>query len=288
MSTRSYVSINSVTSQGLDRTMSKPSAAGLSEHLKILYEYRDLLKMWTIREIKVRYRQSFLGAAWAILQPLGLMLVFTAVFSYLTRVPTGDVPYPLFCYAALLPWTFLATSISFAAPSMVSNLNLVTKIYFPREILPMAIVIAAFVDFLVASFVFAGMLAFYRVAPTVNLLWLPALLAIQTALTLGAVLFLSALGVRYRDIRFVVPLGLQIWMFASPVIYPASLIPSRYQALYSLNPTVGLMNAYRSVVIHGNAPEATSLITSSAISVTLMLAGYVYFKRCESSFADII
>lgn len=268
--------------------MSKPSAASLSEHLKILYEYRDLLKMWTIREIKVRYRQSFLGAAWAILQPLGLMLVFTAVFSYLTRVPTGDVPYPLFCYAALLPWTFLATSISFAAPSMVSNLNLVTKIYFPREILPMAIVIAAFVDFLVASLVFAGMLAFYRVAPTINLLWLPALLAIQIALTLGAVLFLSALGVRYRDIRFVVPLGLQIWMFASPVIYPASLIPSRFQAMYSLNPTVGLMNAYRSVVIHGNAPEATSLITSSAISVTLMLAGYVYFKRCESSFADII
>ena len=268
--------------------MSRPSGASLGEHLKSLYDYRDLLKMWAMREIKVRYRQSLLGAAWAVLQPLGLMLVFTAVFSYLTRVPTGDVPYPLFCYTALLPWTFLATSISFAAPSMISNLNLVTKIYFPREILPMAILIAAFVDFLVASVVFAGMLVFYQVTPTVNLLWLPVLLAIQIALTLGVVLFLSALSVKYRDIRFVVPLGLQIWMFASPVIYPASLIPTRFQALYSLNPTVGLMNAYRSVVIHGSGPEPVSLIASAVVSVTLMVAGYLYFKRFESTFADII
>lgn len=257
-------------------------------NVRQLYGYRELLHMWTLREIKVRYKQSLLGAAWAVLQPLGLMLMFSAVFSYLTRMPTEGTPYPIFSYTALLPWTFLATSISFAAPSMINNLNLISKVYFPREILPVAVVIAAFIDFLVASLVLTGMFVYYRLPLTLSLMWLPLILAIQIALTLGIVFFLSALSVKYRDVRFVVPLLLQLWMFASPIIYPASLIPARLRDLYSLNPMVGLINAFRAVALHGQHPEWTSLLLSASVSTLLLAAGYYYFKRCEASFADIV
>ena len=261
---------------------------GLLDHVRALYRFRELLWIWAGREIKVRYKQSVLGAAWAVLQPLVLMIVFTVVFSYIARVPTGGVPYPIFSYTALLPWTFLATSISFAAPSLVTNMNLVTKVYFPREILPIGSLIAAFVDFLVASVVFLALMLFYRIPLRWTMGWIPVLLLVQIVLTLGVILLLSALCVRFRDIRFVVPLGVQIWMYASPIIYPSSLVPERFRAAYALNPMVGLIDAYRAVILTGESPGAWPLAASAAVGVILLFAGYAYFKRSEATFADII
>jgi lipopolysaccharide transport system permease protein len=253
-----------------------------------LWNYRDLLILWTLREVRIRYKQSFLGAAWAVLQPLVLMLVFTMVFSFLTRVPTGEVPYPLFCYTALLPWTFFAGAVSFAAPSLINNVNLVSKVYFPREILPIATVGAAFVDFLVATALFVALLFYYGTPMTMALLWVPVLLILQIALTSGVVLFIAALSVRFRDVRFLVPLGLQIWMFASPIIYPSTLVPTHLRPYYELNPMAGIISGYRAAVIHGAAPEAASLLAASIVSLGLLVLGYLYFKRAETVFADII
>jgi lipopolysaccharide transport system permease protein len=244
--------------------------------------------MWSLREIKIRYKQSFFGVAWAILQPLALMVVFTIVFSILARIPTDGVPYPVFSYTAVLPWTFFSASISFAVPSLVNNMNLVTKISFPREVLPIAAVVAAFLDFLISSVVFLGLLIFYQVPLQSSLLWLPFLLAVQIVLTLGVVVPASALIVWYRDIRFVVPLGLQLWMYVSPVIYPASLVPERWRSLYMLNPMAVLIDSYRRVVLYGESPSLKHLGVSAAIALVLLLAGYVYFKRSEVLFADVI
>lgn len=253
-----------------------------------LYNYRALLWIWTQREVKIRYKQSILGAAWAILQPLVMMIMFTLVFSSFVRVPTDGIPYPIFSYTALLPWTFFATSISFAVPSLVNNMNLVTKIYFPREILPIASVAAAFVDFLVSSTVFVVLMLFYHVSVQPTLLWVPAILAIQIVLTLGVVLMAATLNVWYRDIRFLVPLGIQIWMYASPIIYPVTLVPERWRGLYMLNPMASIITSYRHVILDGEPPELRHLSVAAFLALVLLLSAYFYFKRSESRFADVI
>jgi lipopolysaccharide transport system permease protein len=257
-------------------------------HVLTLVRYRYLLWMWTVREIKVRYKQSLMGGAWAILQPLSLMAIFTVVFSLFARVPTEGVPYPLFSYTALLPWTFLATSISFAVPSLVNNMNLVTKAHFPREILPIAVVSAAFVDFLVASSLFVLMMAFYRVPLHWAVAWVPLLVLIQVVLILGVSLLGAAINVFFRDVRFIVPLGIQLWLYASPVIYPLSLVPPRYQTLYMLNPMAGIITSFRRVVLHGLQPEPRPLGIAVVLSVSLFVAAYWLFKKVEKQFADII
>jgi lipopolysaccharide transport system permease protein len=260
----------------------------MAANLKALYQYRELLWMWILREIRVRYKQSLLGAAWAILQPLSMMTVFTLVFSFLARVPTDGIPYPIFSYAAVLPWTFFATSVSFGVPSLVNNLNLVTKTYFPREILPFGAVGASFFDFLVASTIFLFMLLFYRVPLTWAAVWLPLILTLQILLTFGVTLLGSAIIVLYRDVRFVVPLGLQIWLYATPVIYPVSLVPQGFQPFYMLNPMAGIIDAYRRVILHGQPPTWSYLGLSAAAALALFIIGYLVFKRLEVSFADII
>jgi lipopolysaccharide transport system permease protein len=253
-----------------------------------LYRYRELLWRWTLRGISVRYKQSFLGAAWAILQPLAMMVLFTLVFSFLARVPTDEVPYPLFSYVALLPWTFLQSSVSFGVPVLVSNLNLVTKIYFPREILPIGAVGASFFDFLVASTIFLPMLLFYRIQLSWTIVWVPVLVTLQIILTLGVTLLGSAINVLYRDVRFIVPLTLQLWLFATPVIYPVSLVPERLRPYYMLNPMAGIIDSYRRVVLHGQPPVWGYLAVSGATALALFVIGYVTFRRLEASFADII
>ena len=260
----------------------------MTANLTELYRYRELLWRWTRREIGVRYKQSFLGAAWAILQPLAMMIMFTLVFSLLARVPTDGAPYPVFSYVALLPWTFLQTSVSFGVPSLVNNLNLVTKIYFPREILPIGAIGASFFDFLVASIIFLPMLFLYRIALSWTILWLPLLLGIQIILTLGVTLLGSAIIVRYRDVRFIVPLGLQLWLFATPIIYPVSLVPERLLPLYMLNPMAGIVDSYRRVILHGQPPDWGHLGLSAAVTLVLLVIGYATFRRLEASFADII
>lgn len=257
-------------------------------HFANLYHYRDLLWLWTGREIRVRYKQSALGAAWAIIQPLTLTIIFTLVFSQLIQVDTGGIPYPVFAYAALGPWTFFATSLAFGIPSLVNNLNLVGKIYFPREILPLASIGAALLDFAIAEVVFVGMMIIYQIPLTLNVLWVIPLLLIQIILTVGVTLIGAALIVFFRDVRFVVPLLTQIWMYASPVIYPSTMIPERWQTLYFLNPMAGIIAGYRSIFLLGEAPNLPALLLATIVSAALLLIGYATFKRSEPLFADLI
>jgi len=257
-------------------------------HLQMLHQYRDLLWLWTGREIRVRYKQSLLGVGWAILQPLVLTVVFTLVFSRIMQVDTGGVPYPIFAYAALVPWTFFATSLSFGIPSLVNNLNLVSKIYFPREILPIANIGAALLDFGMAALVFAGMMLIYQIPITLNVLWVIPLLVIQIILTAGVVLLGSAAIVFFRDVRFVIPLLVQIWMYASPVIYPTELIPAAYQPLYFINPMAGIIDGFRRCLVIGQPPDILALVTAAIISIAMLILGYFVFKRSEPLFADLI
>jgi lipopolysaccharide transport system permease protein len=254
-----------------------------------LYAYRELLWSWVVRNVKVRYKQSLLGAAWAILQPLSTTLLFTLVFSYFVRVDTDGAPYPVFYYSALVPWTFFSSSISFGTQSLVSNLNLVTKIYFPKEILPISAVLASFVDFCIAALIYVVMMFLYRVPVGPSIILLPVILLIQIALTTGVVLLASALNVFYRDIRFVVPLGMQLWMYVTPVIYPLSQVPERFRTLYMLvNPMAGLIDSYRRIALTAEWPRFPYLWVSAAISIVLFVAAYWYFKRAEPAFADLI
>lgn len=258
------------------------------KHWAKLYEYRDLLWLWTWREIQVRYKQSLLGVAWAVLQPLALTVVFTLVFSRLVRIDTGGIPYPIFSYVALVPWTFFATALSFGIASLVNNMNLVTKIYFPREILPLASVGAAFVDFLVSAVILVGMMSLYGVRPSWVSLWIVPLLLVQIALTVAIVLFGAAFLVFFRDVRFVVPLLTQVWMYATPIIYPANSVPPQFRALYFLNPMAGIIDGYRKVLLLGELPLPSTIVPGVIVTLVLLISGYVFFKRSEPVFADLI
>ncbi len=262
---------------------------GLVAHVRELFKRRELLWLITQREIKVRYKQSALGVLWAILQPFSLMVIFTIFFSWFARMPSDGIPYPLFSYAALLPWIFFSTSLSFAVPSLIVNSHIITKIYFPREIVPLASVLAALLDFVIAALIFVGMLIVYRVAPTWNIFYIAPLLAIQVVFTVGACLLLSAFTVLYRDVRHMLPLAIQIWMFVTPILYPASVVPDRWRAWYfALNPMAVIIDGYRRVVIQGTPPELKYLALAAAVSCLLVWAGYKYFKHLEREFADIV
>ncbi len=256
--------------------------------LRTLFQYRDLLWLWTLREVQVRYKQSLLGIAWAVLQPLTLTIIFTIVFSHLVRVDTGDIPYPIFSYVALVPWTFFATALSFGIASLVNNMNLVTKIYFPREILPLANIGAAFVDFLISAIILVGMMLIYGIWPGWTALWVFPLLFMQIALTIAVVLLGSALLVFFRDVRFVVPLLIQIWMYATPIIYPASLVPERYRTLYFLNPMAGIIDGYRRTLLEGQPPMSGNMLLGAIVTLVLLVIGYRFFKQAEPRFADLI
>jgi len=256
--------------------------------LRELAQHRELLINWTIREIKIRYKQSMLGAAWAILQPLSATIVFSIIFSMFVRVPTDGIPYPIFYYSALLPWTFFATAISTGVPSLVNNMSLVTKIYYPREIMPLAAILASFFDFLIASLIFIGMMIFYQIPVSLTFVFIPLILIIQSILTVGVVFLGSAMMVFYRDIRFIMPLGIQIWMFLSPIIYPLSKVPERFRLLYMLNPMAVVIDSYRRVILQGKLPHITYLLVGGAVSSLLLLGSYYYFKQAETIFADVI
>ncbi len=257
--------------------------------LKELYRFRELLWIWTVREVTVRYKQSFFGATWAILQPLALMTAFTIVATFLRGlIETGGVAYPIFYYSALLPWTFFTNAINQGAPSMINNLNLVVKTYFPREILPMAKVGVGLFDFLVASTVFVVMLFIYDVPLTWMVLWLPFLLAVQILLMLGISFFSAAVTVRFRDVRFLIPLLLQVMLFVTPIIYPVSMVHESIRPYYLvLNPMAVLIDAYRRVLLYGQ-PPGSYLPVATILSLIIFLTGYLVLKRLETSFADII
>jgi lipopolysaccharide transport system permease protein len=257
-----------------------------------LWQYRELIYALTQREIKARYRQSLLGIGWAIIQPLAFMVVFSLVFSRVARLPSDGLPYPIFAYSALVPWTFLANALTTATIGLVSQRSVVTKTYFPREVIVISQVGARFIDFLAASLVLAGMLVWYGIAPTLWLLLLPFLLVVLIALILGLSLITSALHVSFRDIAPVVTLGLQVWMYTTPVAYSLSLVRGALSEslwpIYVLNPMVGLIDAFRAVIGHGQPPDWGLLAISTIMSIVILIVAYLYFKRAERIFADII
>ena len=264
------------------------SPLGLLASLVTLAQYRDLLLTLTLHRIKVRYKQSVLGISWAILQPLSLMLIYTLIFSFIAKVKTDGVPYAIFAYAALLPWTYFATSLGNATNALVSHSELVTKVYFPREILPISYVIAAVCDFLIASTVMVGLMLYYRVTLTVNVLYAIPIVLVLTLFITAMVLILSATQVRFRDIGVAMPLLLQLWMFATPVVYPLSAVPARFRSLYVLNPMVGTIENFRRVVLQGMSPDFYTLGLAAAVSLVLLVASYIYFKHVEATVADLI
>lgn len=270
-------------------TSAAPTRLPLLGHLRELVAFRELLWALTVREVKVRYNQTALGLAWAIVQPLALMVVFSVFFGRLARVPSDGLPYPLFSYSALLPWTFFTTALTFGVSSLVTNASLVTKVYFPREMLPLAAVLSAGVDFLAAGLVYAGMMVAYKVPPTPALGYLVPLVGIQLVFTLGITLVLSALNVSYRDVRYALPLVTQVWLYVTPVIYPLSVIPTAYRTAYlALNPMAAVVEGFRRVLVVGRPPDADTLLLALASSGSLLVLGYLYFKRAERQFADVI
>ena len=264
------------------------SPLDLLRELRELWQYRDLFYALTVHRIKVRYKQSVLGLAWAILQPLSLMLIYTVIFSVIAKVPSEGVPYAVFAYAALLPWTFFSSSLTNATQGLVSHSQLVTKVYFAREILPMTYVSAAIFDFAVATTFLIALFFYYGVGLTVYALYAIPIFIMLTALATAFSLFLSAMQVRFRDIGVAMPLLLQLWMFATPVVYPLSAVPQRFRGLYALNPLVGVIENFRRVVLQGVQPDFHSLTISAIVAAILLPLTYLYFKRVEATMADVI
>ena len=255
--------------------------------LRELHHYRELLFVLTARDVKVRYKQTFLGIIWALLQPLANMLLFTLVFGRLANLPSDGFPYPIFVFAGLLPWTFFANSISSSAESIVGASSLITKVYFPRIIIPLASVCTALVDFAIAFIILLILMLFYGVGWSINLLLAPVLIMALGFTALGVGTMLAALNVSYRDFRYLVPFGIQFWMFASPVVYPSSMIPEKWQWLYHINPVAGIVDGFRSVFL-GGPLDWTALSTSMLASIVIFLVGVMMFERAERRFADII
>jgi len=252
-----------------------------------LWEYRELLYFFTWRDVKLRYKQTGLGVAWAIIQPLFMMVVFSLFFGGLAKIPSDGVPYPLFSLAALLPWTLFAEGMTRSTISMVSNANIMTKVYFPRLIMPAASIMSPLVDFCVAFGILLLMMVYYSFVPTINLLFLPLLVVFAMMTSLAVGLWLSALNVKYRDFQYTVPFLIQIWMFASPVVYPASMVPQQFRFLYALNPMTGVIEGFRWALLGTNPPTAMIFI-SLGVVIALLVSGVFYFRRMEQYFADIV
>jgi lipopolysaccharide transport system permease protein len=266
----------------------RPSTGFLRLDLKALWEYRELLYFLVWRDIKVRYKQTALGAAWAVLQPVMTMLVFSIFFGRLAKVPSDGVPYPVFAYVALLPWQLFAFALTESSNSLVASQNLITKVYFPRLVIPISSVLAGLVDFGISFVVLLGMMLYYGIVPTAAVALLPLflLLAVVTALSVG--LWLSALNVKYRDVRYTIPFLTQFWMFATPVAYPASLVPERWRPLYGLNPMAGVVEGFRWALLGKQRAPGPLLWVSVAAVAVLLIGGLRYFKKTESTFADIV
>jgi len=247
-----------------------------------------MLFLWTSRELRSRYRQSVLGFGWALIQPVFQVVVISVIFGKFIQVPSDGIPYPIFAYTALLPWMLFASSVSSAIPSVTGNMYLVTKIYFPREILPLSAILTRVVDFAIASLVFVALMIWYDIPAHSSLIYVPLLLLVQTLLALGISLLGAAVSVFLRDISFALPLAMQLWMYASPVIYPLSIVPERWRNLYLLNPMAGIIDSYRRTMLFGKPPDLAYLGIAAALSVGLCLLAYGYFKKLEMSMSDVM
>lgn len=266
----------------------KPSKGWVSLDLKSLWEYRELLYFLTWRDIKVRYKQTILGAAWAILQPLVSMLIFSIFFGRLVKVPSDGIPYPLFSFTALVPWTFFANGLNLSSNSLISSANLLKKVYFPRLAIPLATVLAGIVDFVLAFIVLLGMIVVYGVKPTINIVWTPLFLLLALVTSLGVGLWLSALNVKYRDVRYIVPFLIQIWLFSTPVAYPSSLLSEPWRTVYALNPMVGVVEGFRWALLGTNTAPGLMVLASAAAALLILITGALYFRHMERTFADVV
>lgn len=266
----------------------KPSSGWVPIRLSELWAYRELLYFLTWRDIKVRYKQTALGASWAILQPFLTMIVFSLFFGRLAKIPSDGVPYPIFSYTALIPWTFFAYGLQQSSNAMVSSANLITKVYCPRLIIPIASVLSGLIDFALAFVVLIAMMAFYGVAPTAHVVWLPAFLLLALVTALAAGFWLAALNVQYRDVRYVVPFLIQFWLFATPIAYPSNLLHGTSRVLYGLNPMVGVVEGFRWALIGTDTAPGFMACVSALAAIALFVGGAFYFRRMERTFADLV
>jgi len=253
-----------------------------------LWGHRELLSFLVWRDLKVRYKQTALGAMWAVIQPLATMVVFSIIFGRLGQMPSDGVPYPVFSYAALVPWTYFAAALGSGAASLVGSQSLLSKVYFPRLVIPAASVLVPLVDAAIALAMLFVLMAWYGIAPTPALVWLPAFTALAVAAAAGASLWLSALNVKYRDVRYVVPFLVQFWLFVTPVIYPTSLVPAPWKAAYGLNPMATVIEGFRWALIGAAPPDPAMVAASVASTGVLLWAGLRYFRRMEGLFADVL
>ncbi|MEW6188200.1 MAG: ABC transporter permease [Thermodesulfobacteriota bacterium] len=264
------------------------SKGWVSLKLRELWSYRELLYFLIWRDIKVRYKQTILGASWAVIQPFFTMVVFSLFFGKLAKMPSDGIPYPIFSYAALVPWSFFANGLNQASNSLVGNSNLIKKIYFPRMSMPIASVCGGIVDFALAFIMLVGMMFYYGMIPTGHVFWLPFFLILAFVTSLGTSLWLSAMYVHFHDVRHIIPFLIQIWLFATPIVYPGSLLSEPWRTLYGINPMVGVVEGFRWALLGVDTAPGPIIIVSSCAALGLLISGAFYFRRMEKSFADVV
>jgi lipopolysaccharide transport system permease protein len=280
--------VQNTSGEALPELLITPANRWIPLNLSELWEYRELLYFLVWRDIKVRYKQTALGAAWAVMQPLFMMLVFSLFFGRLAKVPSDGIPYPVFAFCALIPWQLFANALTESSNSLIGNQNLITKVYFPRLVIPLAAVLSGLVDFVIAFVILVGMMLYFGIVPGWSILVLPGfvLLAILTALAVG--LWLSALNVQYRDVRYTMSFLIQFWLFATPVAYPSSLVPENWRAFYGINPMAGVVEGFRWALLGKTSPPGAMLWVSVVVVTILLIGGLYYFRRMEQQFADIV
>jgi lipopolysaccharide transport system permease protein len=270
------------------KTRIEPSKGWVSLRLEELWAYRELLYFFVWRDIKVRYKQTVMGVSWAIIQPIFTMVIFSLFFGRLAQVPSDGIPYPIFSYAALVPWTFFANALTQASNSLVLHADMLKKIYFPRLTMPTATVLAGVVDFVLAFSVLLLMMLFYGMMPTINVIWLPFFLLLALITSLGVGLWLSAMNVQFRDVRYTVPFLTQAWLFATPIAYPSSLLDEPWRTLYGINPMVGVVEGFRWALLGTDTAPGPIILVSTFVAIALLVSGIYYFRRMEKTFADVV
>jgi lipopolysaccharide transport system permease protein len=277
-----------ITQDNVPRTHIQPSKGWVSLRLDKLWAYRELLYFFVWRDVKVRYKQTVMGASWAIIQPLFTMVIFSLFFGRLAKVPSDGLPYPIFSYAALVPWTFFANSLTQASNSLVQNANMLKRVSFPRMTMPIATVFAGIVDFILAFSVLLGMMLFYGFTPTINAFWLPLFLLLTLITSLGVGLWLSVMNVQFRDVRYITPFLIQAWLFATPIAYPSSLLSEPWRTVYGINPMAGVVEGFRWALLGADTAPGPIIIASTLVSLALLVSGAFYFRRMEKTFADVV
>jgi len=273
---------------GLPTLRISPPSRWTSLEFRELWEYRELLYFLIWRDVKVRYKQTALGAAWAVIQPFFMMVVFSLFFGRLAKVPSDGIPYPVFTFCALLPWQLFANALTESSNSLVGNQNLITKVYFPRLVVPISAVLGGLVDFVIAFVILLGMMLYYGIVPGWAIVTLPGFILLAVLTALGVGLWLSALNVQYRDVRYTINFLVQFWMFATPVAYPSSIVPEKWRVLYGLNPMVGVVDGFRWALLGKPDSPGLPLLISVIVVLMLLVGGLYYFRRLEQQFADIV